>query len=132
MSGRKRPARVHALSVKLEAIRRVKAGEKVSAVAAAFEVRRTQVCRWLGQLRDEGGLGHRRRGRPRLGSALPAPGSAAREVELERLVGQQRLELDFFRQALRQVGTVGRSVAAPGGSPCSGSSQPGRKARKAD
>jgi transposase InsO family protein len=58
----------------------------------------------------------------RRGSALPAPGSAAREVELERLVGQQRLELDFFRQALRHVGTVGRSAAGRGASPCSGSS----------
>lgn len=131
MSDRKK-TRVHPLSVKLEAIRRVKAGERVSAVAASFAVRRTEVYRWLGQLRDEGGLGHRPRGRPRRGSALRAPGSAAREVELERLVGQQRLELDFFRQALRQVGTVGRSAAGRGASPCSGSSTPGRKARKAD
>jgi transposase-like protein len=104
----------------------------VSAVAASFAVRRTQVYRWLEQLRAEGGLGHRSRGRPRRGPALPAPGSAAREVELERLVGQHRLELFFFRQALRQVGTVGRSVTGRGASPCSGSSTPGRTARKAD
>jgi hypothetical protein len=72
----------------------------VSAVAASFAVRRTEVYRWLEQLRDDGKLGHRPRGRPRRGSALPAPGSAAREAELERLVGQQRLELDFFSASL--------------------------------
>jgi hypothetical protein len=31
-----------------------------------------------------------------------------RIVDLERKVGQQQLELDFFRQALRQVGDVRR------------------------
>jgi hypothetical protein len=38
----------------------------------------------------------------------------ARIAELERKVGQQQLELDFFQQALRQVGGARRPSAGPG------------------
>ena len=37
-----------------------------------------------------------------------------RIAELERKVGQQQLELDFFRQALRQVRGARRPSAGPG------------------
>jgi hypothetical protein len=35
--------------------------------------------------------------------------------ELERKIGQQQVELDFFRQALRRVGEARRPSDGPGG-----------------
>jgi predicted kinase len=35
-------------------------------------------------------------------------------TELERKIGQQQLELDFFRQALRRVGGARRPSEGPG------------------
>lgn len=128
---RKKKVRVHPISVKLEAVRRVEAGEAVSVVASSFDVRRTQVYLWLKQWRQEGGFGKRARGRPKRLASLGPPGSAAREVELERLVGQQQVELDFFRQALRQVGKVRQPITGPGAPPSGGSSPPRRPGRKA-
>lgn len=124
--------RFHAVSVKLDAVRRVQGGEAVSSVALSIGVRRTQVYYWLELWRKAGGFGQPQRGRPRRGVSFPSPGSVAREVELERLVGQQQVELDFFRQALRQVGDARRRIAGPGVASCSGSSQPGPAGRKAD
>jgi hypothetical protein len=40
----------------------------------------------------------------------------ARIVELERKVGQQQLELDFFRKALRQVREKRQPSDGPGAS----------------
>jgi hypothetical protein len=37
-----------------------------------------------------------------------------RIAELERKIGQQQLELDFFRQALRQVKETRRQSSGPG------------------
>jgi hypothetical protein len=47
---------------------------------------------------------------------VPAESELARRriAELERKVGQQQLELDFFRQALRQVEEARRRSSAPG------------------
>ena len=52
----------------------------------------------------------------------PTPETPAEELEaahgriaeLERKVGQQQLELDFFRQALRQAKGVGPTSGGPG------------------
>jgi transposase len=52
----------------------------------------------------------------------PAPAMPASELEaarkriaeLERKIGQQQLELDFFRQALRQVTEARRLSTGPG------------------
>ena len=42
------------------------------------------------------------------------PGEPERIAELERKVGQQQIELDFFRQALRRVREARRPNAGPG------------------
>jgi hypothetical protein len=42
------------------------------------------------------------------------PGAPERIAELERKVGQQQIELDFFRRALRQVREARRPNAGPG------------------
>jgi hypothetical protein len=54
-------------------------------------------------------------------SAVPADLTAARQriAELERKIGQQQLELDFFRTALRHVGEQGPKQDDPGETPSS-------------
>ena len=100
------------------AVLRMLAGENVSALGRELQVRRKLLYAWRASFRAEGPQGLRPKGRPRrpaLGEGPPPPlrvpeGSTAeleqalgRVAELERKVGQQELELDFFRGALRQL-----------------------------
>ena len=92
--------------VKRAAVSRVAAGETVSAVAAALGIDRRRLYEWQ-ELARRGGLERLRGpGRPRtsrldgppLRSALLNDGAAARQriAELERKVGEQQGDLDFF------------------------------------
>lgn len=127
--GRGRQPR-YAVATKQSAVQRVEAGERVSTIAAELGCPVGRIYYWLSRWRDHGGEWPEQRRRRRR-RRLAAPGSTEREAELERLVGQQQVELDFFQEALRlmeQVGrpTVGAAAPSPGGS-----SRPGRLARKA-
>jgi transposase len=107
--------RAKSVSVELKrrAIGRVAAGAKVSAVAADLRVHRQRLYEWQDQVRQGGLEALRGPGRPRKGaldgpplrSALLNEGAAARRriAELERKIGEQQGDLDFFRQALRHV-----------------------------
>src|SRR5947208_1213516 len=112
--------RVFSREFKLQAVGRMLAGEKVSALSRELKVLRKDLCVWRDRFRSGGPVALRGRGRPRKGEAVTLAasgriamrsGAAARELkvsrrriaELERKIGQQQLELDFFRQALRQV-----------------------------
>jgi transposase-like protein len=100
---------------KLAAIARIDSGEKVARVARDLGVARLTLYKWRDQLR-RGGIAHKR-GRPTTSlqssgvlervplPELPAELVRAREriAELERKVGQQQVELDFFRGALRRI-----------------------------
>ena len=61
----------------------------------------------------------------RLNSSRSSEVAAAREriAELERKIGQQQVDLDFFRQALRRVGGTRRRNAEPGAPPSTKSSK---------
>jgi len=106
---------------KLAAIRRMMAGENVSALARELELRRKLLYAWRDNFRRGGPEALRVRGRPRKtlappgGEAAPVATEASpaavgpelaaarqRIAELERKVGQQQLELDFFQRALRR------------------------------
>lgn len=99
--------------VKRAAVSRVSAGEAVSEVSAALRVDRRRVYEWQEVARRGGLEALRGPGRPRrsaldgppLRSALFNDGEAARRriAELERKIGEQQGDLDFFRQALRHV-----------------------------
>ena len=107
----------YAVELKLATVRRVLAGESVRAVAEEFGIRRKWIYVWKDRYAElgEAGLVQRRGGRPR--KELPAAESgpetsvgrgellAARRriAELERKVGQQELELDFFGEALQRI-----------------------------
>jgi transposase len=102
---------------KLAAVRRVLAGESVSAVAQELGIRRKRLYAWKDRYTElgEAGLVRRRAGRPRKtapagdnqAEALAGRGELLRArrriAELERKVGQQELELDFFGEALRRI-----------------------------
>lgn len=118
------------LATKQAAVLRVEAGEKVSTIAAEIGCPVGRIYYWLGQWRDHAGEWPEQRRRRRR-RRMAVPGSAEREADLERLLGQQQVELDFFQEALRLMEqvrhpTVGAAAPSPGGS-----SPPGRLDRKA-
>jgi transposase len=123
--------RVFSREFKLQVVGRMLAGENVSALSRELKVLRKDLCVWRDRFRSGGAEALRGRGRPRKGEAVASAasgkiakrsGAAARELkasrrrvaELERKIGQQQLELDFFRQALRQVKDACRPSDGPG------------------
>ena len=111
--------------LKLAAVRRVRAGESVRAVAQELGIRRKRLYVWKDRYAElgEAGLVRRVGGRPRKEGTSARSGSqelsgrgellAARKriAELERKVGQQELELDFFGEALRRIKVGGKRSA---------------------
>jgi len=112
---------------KLAALARMAAGENVSALGRELGVRRKLLYQWRDTVRRGGvealrGVGRPRASerltaaveRPRLavprGLAAPDELTQAREriAALERRIGQQALELDFFAAALRLLEQAGR------------------------
>jgi len=108
----KRPVTV-SVEVKRRAVARLAAGEAASDVASDLKVHRSRLYDWQEQVRQGGLEALRGPGRPRKGSLEGPPlrsailneGAAARRriAELERKIGEQQADLDFFRQALRHV-----------------------------
>jgi transposase len=117
----------YAKELKLAAVNRMLAGTNVTALARELGVKRKRLYAWCAAFRAGGPDGMRGPGRPRKTASDPpraaagppkaAEGAAAaqhRIAELERKVGQQALELDFFRRALRQVEASRRPSDGPG------------------
>jgi transposase-like protein len=125
-------ARIFSAEFKLKALNRMAAGENVSLLARELGLRRKLLYAWRDHLRSGGPAALRTRGRPRkavtpeppalAGAAAPAVSEAAAELEgarrriaeLERKIGQQQVDLDFFRQALRHVRGKRRPSGAAG------------------
>ena len=92
--------------VKRRAIERVAKGETVTAVARSLGFNRQRLYEWQEQVRQGGLEALRGPGRPRksgldgppLRSAILNEGAAARRriAELERKIGEQQGDLDFF------------------------------------
>jgi transposase len=113
---------------KLKAVERLEAGESGSALSVELGVKREILYRWRDRWRAGGALALRSQlGRPNkadalamaqeLGPASKAAGlaQARRQIsELERKVGQQQLDLDFFKGALRRIEEARRPNARPG------------------
>jgi len=128
----KRRSRVFSRGFKLAAVRRMMAGENVSALSRELQVLRKDLYYWRSRFRAGGPEALRGKGRPRKADAIPMkakepPGDveAAREhiAELERKIGQQQVELDFFRQALRRFEGARQRKAEPGVPPSTRSSK---------
>jgi transposase-like protein len=97
---------------KLMAVSRLAEAKDVSALARELGVRRLQLYRWHWAFEAGGAAALGGAGRRAAARSLPAAETLAlareRIAGLERKLGQQQLELDFFRQALRQVEGLGR------------------------
>jgi transposase len=140
MSKSKSCPRVFSREVKLGIIRRILAGENVSALGRELRLSRKDLYAWRDRFLAGGPEALRGRGRPRQAAAadLAASGPAkappdmpaaeleaagTRIAELERKIGQQQVELDFFRQALRQFRGARRPSAGTGVTGSTGSSK---------
>jgi transposase len=100
--------------------------ESIVGLADELGVQRRMLYNWCDHLQSGGAAALRRAGRPSRAdaAAIEAPAAAAdltdpaearrRIEELERKVGQQQLELDFFRAALRHVKELRPRKGGPG------------------
>lgn len=117
------PSRRFSPEFKLEILERLRSGEVLSAVAEELGVHRQLLYKW----RDAYRRGEGRfpaRGRPNRAAVLAAQAelaerdaleAAGRKIaELERKVGQQQLEIDFFQQTLRRFEEPRPASNAPG------------------
>ena len=141
MSKSKSSHRVFSREFKLGIVRRMLAGENVSALGRELKLMRKDLYVWRDRFLAGGPQALRGRGRPgkagasasagRGETAKAAPEGPAAELEaartriaeLERKIGQQQVELDFFRQALRQVRGARRPSAGTGVTGSTGSSK---------
>jgi transposase len=137
MSERRGEERRFSREYKLAVLARMAAGENVSALSRELGVARKCLYQWRERYRMGGAVALRSRGRPTkaevlamgrvapalsVGDAQPPPGrsgelaEARRQIaELERKVGQQALDLDFFKGALRRIEASRRPSDGPGG-----------------
>ena len=106
------------IEFKRAAVARMLPGVKLSTLAQELGICRQRLYEWREaavagdeQLRRPGRPKHAMAGRSRAGDAT---GAQQRVAALERKVGQQQLELDFFKQALRRVETSRRPSNGPG------------------
>ncbi len=150
MPKRKSCHRVFSRAFKVGIVRRMLAGENVSALARELKATRKDLYVWRDRFLAGGPEALRGRGRPPKAEAasLVASGAKAqaavpdtpaaeleearkRIAELERKVGQQQVDLDFFRQALQRVRGARRPSAEPGAGPgTTAIGRPRRRARK--
>jgi len=128
---------------KLAALARMAAGENVSALCRELGIKRKYIYQWRERFRLGGPVALRSRGRPKKaelvamrggaqlephldekGRPLPMPRpeppdelALAREriAELERKIGRQQVDLDFFEGALRRIEASRRPSDGPGG-----------------
>jgi transposase len=125
----KRPTRVFSRKFKLAAVHRMLAGENISALARELKVLRKDLNCWRARYRSGGPEALRGPGRPP--KAVVAARSAgnstkqaapdeqlaaarARIAELERKIGRQQVDIDFFQEALRQIEGIRRANAEIG------------------
>jgi len=122
--------RVFSWELKERVARRILNGENVSAIQHELHIKRSILYRWRDAYRKEGTAGLQRpAGRPPGVANPPRPianpeeASARRIAELERKIGQQTLDLDFFRRAFKRVKESRRTSTGPGGTASTGRSE---------
>jgi transposase-like protein len=130
----KKVPRTFSREFKLKAIERLEAGESGTDLSRELTVKREILYRWRDAFRAGGALALRSKpGRVPKAEAVAlaqarAPAAKARHLAearrqiaaLERKVGQQQVEIDFFRQALQHIETsrgtsdrLGATVSTP-------------------
>lgn len=105
-------SRMFTTEFRVEVARRIEQGESVSKLYHELAIKRSVLYRWRDAYRKEGPAGlARTAGRP---PGVPNPATAKSGVSaeealrqqvatLERKVGQQAIQLDFFKRAFKRV-----------------------------
>jgi transposase len=112
--------RVFSAEFKERVVRRILNGESISALHRELKIKRGMLYRWRDAYQKEGAAGLQRPiGRPPGVLSPPRPEStedaAARRIgELERKVGQQAMDIDFFRRAFKRVKESRRNTTEGG------------------
>ena len=114
MSGQP-PPRQYPTELKEELVLRLEAGERVAAVAADTGIRRKLLYQWRHAYRAKGVAGLKRKRGRKPGSQLSGSlaRAKARIAELERIIGRQQVDIDFFQRALRLWDATSPSDGAP-------------------
>jgi transposase len=138
--------RVFSTAFKASVVRRLEAGEALATVSKELGIARKLLYEWRSAWRQLGVAGLNRKRGPKPGhrrlsarpsSELEAGSSAseaatavelarakARIAELERTIGRQQVDLDFFRKALRLTDVAQPSTPARGAAASTRSSKP--------
>ncbi|HEY0435569.1 MAG TPA: transposase [Phenylobacterium sp.] len=107
------PPRSFSRDFRLAIAARIEAGEPIRALSEELGVHRQLLYKWRDAARR--GDPPKARGRPPNAAAPALPEAAqARIAELERKIGQQQLEIDFFKGALRHIEASRQANDAPG------------------
>ena len=121
--------REYPTALKQAALARLAAGESVAAVARDLQLRGRLLYAWRDKVRQGGPAALRGLGRPpKRAAAVAGPAACEagetgedelaraqrRVAALERKIGQQQVDLDFFRRALRHVRERVRPSVVPG------------------
>jgi transposase len=91
--------------LKIAAMREIDSGKGMAEVACMYQLSPKRLETWKGEWRAKGELafpGKSARPQPRL--------DAERIAELERKIGQQAMEIDFLKKALRRASRSRHSV----------------------
>jgi transposase len=109
--GQEKPRR-HSHEFRVEIARRILAGECVSALSERYQLPRSMMYRWRDAYRKDGPEGLQRPiGRPPGSASKPATVTQhsterqlrQRVAELERKIGQQSVEIDFFKGVFKRL-----------------------------
>ncbi len=116
----KKPRR-HSREFRIEIAQRMLAGESATTLSRHYQLPRSTMYRWRDAYRRYGPEGlARATGRPR-GAASGLAGGSTEEYlrqrigELERKIGQQSVEIDFFKGVFKRVEDLPKAQRLGGG-----------------
>ena len=96
----------YSFEFKKAAVERAGTAPSIPALSKELGVHNCQIYRWLRIYEEKGEQGLRRHGRGRLSRTPepPEPTDPQRRIaELERVIGQQAVDLDFLKRAFKRV-----------------------------
>ena len=122
MAKKKRKKWTHyGLEFKIQAVKRVAAGDTVTSVARDVRIQRGLLNRWRKQYPEFGAAGRLPLGAPK--EEILTEIAARRIAELERKVGQQEVQIDFLKRAFERVKGLRQPKNGSGGSASTGRSR---------
>src|SRR6266704_2792218 len=92
------PRQQYSRELKIAAMREIDSGKGIAEVARMYQLSPKRLETWKGEWRAKGELAFPSK------NALPQSRHEAKRIaELERKIGQQAMEIDFLKKALRRV-----------------------------